>query len=43
MENGGSGRLYVGNLPNHFTEKDVYREFEVFGPVIKVELKKAVR
>ncbi|OEH77652.1 RNA recognition motif-containing protein [Cyclospora cayetanensis] len=41
MENGASGRLYVGSLPPHYTEKDVYREFEVCGPVLKVELKKA--
>lgn len=42
MENGSTGRVYVGSLPGHYTEKDVYREFETFGPVLKVELKKAV-
>lgn len=41
MENGGSGRVYVGSLPGHFSEKDIYREFETFGPILKVELKKA--
>lgn len=42
MENGGSGRVYVGSLPPHFTEKDVQREFENFGRVLRVDLKKAV-
>ncbi|PHJ25258.1 rna recognition motif-containing protein [Cystoisospora suis] len=35
-------RIYVGNLPADFTEKDVEREFERFGRIVKLEFKRTV-
>lgn len=43
MDGQGSGRVYIGNLPADYTEKDVQKEFETFGSIVKIDLKKAVR
>ncbi|EPT24732.1 RNA recognition motif-containing protein [Toxoplasma gondii TgCatPRC2] len=39
---GGSGRIYIGSLPGEYTDKDVEREFEKFGKIIKLEFKRTV-
>lgn len=33
--------MYVGSLPPHYGEKEVHKEFEVFGSIVKLDLKKA--
>ncbi|GIX64550.1 serine/arginine-rich splicing factor 1, putative [Babesia caballi] len=37
---GGSGRVYVGNLPDTCSQKDVETEFKKFGRLVSCELKK---
>ncbi|PFH37423.1 RNA recognition motif-containing protein [Besnoitia besnoiti] len=39
---GGTGRIYIGNLPGDYTEKDVEREFDRFGKIVKLEFKRTV-
>ncbi|CBZ55805.1 Function: human SRp75 can complement a splicing-deficient extract, related [Neospora caninum Liverpool] len=39
---GGGGRIYIGSLPGEYTEKDVEREFEKFGKIVKLEFKRTV-